>query len=370
MLIGIDASRATTAQRTGTENYALYLTQALIEIGSPHHFRLYFNQAPPPGLFSANSAVEQCVIPFPRLWTHVRLGLELRKRPPDVLFVPSHVLPMFYRGPSVVTVHDLGYLVYPQAHTSFQRWYLDWSTRLNARKADYIIADSKATRTDLKRFYGTSIDRVQVAYPAGSKLQRVSDEVVLAGCRDRYRTGRRYVLYLGSLQPRKNLPGLVRAFAQAVHSLGLAPDITLVLAGRQGWLPEDLTGIARDEGIAERLVLTGYVSESDLPALLSGSLVFVLPSFYEGFGLPVLEAMSCGVPVICSDVSSLPEAAGDAAILIDPGDTAALAEAIACACTDEQLRRGMIERGYAQAARFSWRSCAEQVLQTIEKIRR
>lgn len=367
MLIGIDASRATASQRTGTENYSLYLVRALLALGSSHRFRLYFNQPPEPNLFLISNRVEQRILPFARMWSHLRLGWEVRRHPPDVLFVPSHVLPVAYCGPSVATVHDLGYLHYPQAHPTLQRWYLDWSTRLNARQAKVVVADSQATLADLERFYGTSSDKIQVAYPAGSALERVTDETVLAECRERYRTGRRYVLYLGSLQPRKNLSGLVRAFGLAVRELELAADISLVLAGKQGWLPEDLAGIARAEGVAERVVLTGYVPESDLAALLCGALVYVLPSFYEGFGLPVLEAMSCGTPVICSNVSSLPEVAGDAALLVDPSDTASLAEAIACICADEQLRQGMVNRGLSRAAQFSWHACAEQVMLAIEK---
>src|SRR5512137_2939294 len=145
MLIGIDASRAVIEQRTGTENYALYLTRALLQLGSQHRFRLYFNRVPPPGLFATQDNLEICQIPFPRLWTHLRLGWEVRQRPPDVLFVPAHVLPIGYHGRSVVTVHDLGYIYYPEAHTGFQRWYLDWSTRMHTRQADTIIADSQAT---------------------------------------------------------------------------------------------------------------------------------------------------------------------------------------------------------------------------------
>ncbi|MCE5259179.1 MAG: glycosyltransferase family 4 protein [Chloroflexi bacterium] len=366
MLIGIDASRAVLPQRTGTENYALYLTRALLEMGSAHHFRLYFNQAPPVGLFIPSDRIELCIMPWPRLWTHIRLGWETARHPPDVLFVPSHVLPALYRGRSVVTVHDLGYIYYPEAHTAFQRWYLGWSTRSNARRAYIVIADSEATSLDLQRVYGIPKDKVSVAYPAGSSVTMVTDNAVLAECRRRYHTGQRYVLYVGSLQPRKNLPGLIRAFGLAAREYDLAADIRLVLAGKQGWLPEDLAGIAQAEGVGERLVLPGYIPEADLAALLSGALAYVLPSYYEGFGLPVLEAMSCGTPVICSNVSSLPEVAGDAALLVDPNDAASIAEALANISCDARLRLSLRERGLRRAAGFTWRNCAEQVLAALE----
>ncbi|MHB9031603.1 MAG: glycosyltransferase family 4 protein [Anaerolineae bacterium] len=366
MLIGIDASRAVTAQRTGTENYALYLIWALLERGGRHRFRLYFNQTPPAGLFAVQDNVEIRQIPFPRLWTHLRLGWEVRRHPPDVLFIPSHVLPIGYRGRSVVTVHDLGYIYYPEAHTRFQRWYLDWSTRMNAHCARTIIVDSLATKADLERIYGTSGDKIAVAYPAGSKVTRINNQAVLAACREHYRTGERYVLYVGSLQPRKNLPGLIKAFALAARELNLARDISLVLAGKQGWLPQDLSGIAAQEGVSDRLVLPGYVHQDDLAALLSGALVYVLPSFYEGFGLPVLEAMACGTPVICSEVSSLPEVAGEAALLVDPQDTRALAEAIANVCGDERLRNSLVARGLQRTTAFTWQATAGQVLAVLE----
>jgi len=368
MLIGIDASRATAAQRTGTENYTVHLVRALVEMGSAHQFRLYLSRLPEDGLLPQGENVEWRVIPFPRLWTHARLAWEVRADPPDVLFVPAHVLPLVHPPASVATVHDLGYFEYPQAHRAASRWYLNWATRHNARHARLVVVDSQATARDLMRYYGTPPDRIRVAYPAATPgLAPVRDEPALDAVRERYGTGKAYFLYVGTLQPRKNLARLVRAFADLVSRDAVDSQVKLVLAGRRGWLYDEIVATARERCLEGRVVLPGFVAQEDLAALLSGALAFVFPSLYEGFGLPVLEAMACEVPVICSDTSSLPEVAGDAALLVDPHDTAALAGAMARVYSDPGLAEELVRRGRERAQRFSWEECARSVLLAMEE---
>ena len=374
MLIGIDASRATAARRTGTETYSLRLIRALLVQGKGHHFRLYFNQAPAPGLFSGGA--DRRVMPFPRLWTHLRLSREMQSAPPDVLFVPSHVLPVVHPRRCVVTVHDLGYHYYPEAHTLFQNAYLRWSTRYNARTATRVLADSDATRKDLLRYYGIPAERIVVVYPGRDEtLTPVKDPQTLNAVHARYGLNAPYFLYVGTLHPRKNLVRLVNAFADLASAKRATSESTdgrantkLVLAGQKGWLYEEIFAQVRRLGLENRVMFTGYVPDADLPGLLSGALAFVFPSLYEGFGLPVLEAMACGTPVICSNVSSLPEVGGDAALQIDPLDTEALAEAMHQVLTDEGLRTMLVERGHEQVQRFSWQRCASQVLQVLEDV--
>jgi glycosyltransferase involved in cell wall biosynthesis len=374
MLIGIDASRATAARRTGTETYSLHLIRELLTMPTEHRWRLYFSQAPAPGLLPG--LAEQRVIPFPRLWTHVRLSWEMFNQPPDVLFVPSHVLPLVHPRRSVVTVHDLGYHYYPQAHTLFQNLYLRWSTRFNARNATRVLADSEATRRDLVHYYGVPEDKIAVVYPGRDEaLAPVTGAEVLAEVRARYDIPGPYLLYVGTLHPRKGLGFLVNAFASNVYSpasnlQSLFSNLHLVLAGQKGWLYDDLFAQVKRLNLAERVLFPGYVPDADLPALLSGALAFVFPSLYEGFGFPVLEAMACGTPVVCSDGSSLPEVAGDAALRVDPRDAEDLADALARIVTDEGLRDDLVERGFQQAARFSWRRCAEEVLSVLEAVGR
>jgi glycosyltransferase involved in cell wall biosynthesis len=369
MLIGIDASRAVATERTGTENYSLYLIRALLQAGAAHRFRLYFNQAPAEGLFPRDERVVWRVIPFPRLWTHLRLAWEVLRQPPDVLFVPSHVLPLIHPRHCVATVHDLGYLYYPQAHTRRARWYLAWATRYNALVARRVIVDSMATRDDLVMLYRADPAKLVLAYPAGTEgLAPVTEVQRLETVRQRYATGARYFLYVGTLQPRKNLDTLLRAFASLVAEGALPPDVKLVLAGKRGWLYDEIVQLARAADLQARVVLPGYVAREDLAALLSGALAYVLPSWYEGFGLPVLEAMACDTPVICSNVSSLPEVAGDAALLVDPHDIVGLAQAMRRVYGDGALRQQLIARGRERVRAFSWQQCAQQVLTTLEAV--
>jgi glycosyltransferase involved in cell wall biosynthesis len=371
MLIGIDASRAAVARRTGTENYSLHLICNLLDLGEGHHFRLYFNQAPAPDLFPAGAELR--VTPLTRLWTHVSLAREMLSDPPDVLFVPSHVLPLVHPPRCVATVHDLGYHYHPEAHTLSQNLYLRWSTRHNARTANRVVVDSQATRRDLVQFYGIPEEKIVVVYPGrNERLIPVSDPSALRAVRGKYGLTGAYLVYVGTLQPRKNLARLVEAYAKLLEASEEASSskLQLVLVGQKGWLADDLLSQVRKLGLGERVVLTGYVPDSDLPALLSGALAFVFPSLYEGFGLPLLEAMACGTPVVCSNTSSLPEVTGDAALLVDPLDTEALAEALSRITEEADLRTTLIERGFARIHDFSWRRAAEQVLDVLEAVGR
>ncbi|MFZ5916115.1 MAG: glycosyltransferase family 4 protein [Chloroflexota bacterium] len=374
MLIGIDASRTTVARRTGTENYTLHLIRTLLSLwngmASRPHVRLYFRDRPAPDLLPPDEHVEQRTMPFPRLWTHLRLSWEMVRRPPDLLFVPAHVLPPLRPRRSIVAVHDLGYLHFPQAHRTLDRLYLDLSTRWNARVAAHILADSQATKADLMRHYATPAGKISVVYPGPDEaLRRVDDPAAVAAVKAKYGITADYVLYLGTLQPRKNLARLVDAFAR-LHTQYELRNTQLILAGRKGWLYDQIFSRVQAHGLAERIVFTDYLPNADLPTLLSGARAFAFPSLYEGFGFPVLEAMRCGVPVVCANTSSLPEIAGDAALLIDPLDTGALAAALAQALSDEPLRAELIARGYAQAQRFSWDRAARQVAAVIEELSR
>jgi glycosyltransferase involved in cell wall biosynthesis len=365
-LIGIDASRAARTERTGTENYSLFLIRALLQLDRENRYRFYFNHTPAAGLIPIAANVEMRMMPFPRLWTHARLSWEMVTHSPDVLFVPAHVLPLVHPRRSVVTVHDLGYLHYPQAHTRWARTYLQWSTAYNARSATHVIADSEATKRDLIQHCGTTAEKITVVYPGcDPSFAPVHDLAQLVAARERYGIATPYVIYVGTLQPRKNLTGLLDAFSNLV---GEGRDLHLAIVGKKGWLYEPLFARVRELGLEERVHFAGYVPQADLPGLLSGARALVLPSLYEGFGFPVLEAMACGTPVVCSDVASLPEVAGDAAILVNPHDTAQLTQALRRVLVDDALRHDLAERGLRQAARFSWQECARQTLQILEMV--
>lgn len=350
MNIGIDISRLATAQRTGTERYTWELLAGLATHPGLHEYWLYCREMPvdlPP--LPAHMHVR--VLPFPRLWTHIRLAWELWRQPPDVLFVPSHVVPwnvrLVPRLRVVTTVHDLGFLHFPQAHTTFQNVYLRLSTWWATKSADTVIAISQATADDLYTFSGIAPDRVVVIPHGVSALFAPQAATPQAWSR--------YFLYVGTLQPRKNLARVIEAFAQArCH-----PDTHLLIAGRTGWLSEPLQALALQYGVANRVHFLGFVPDTQLPGLLASARAFVFPSLYEGFGMPVLEAMASGVPVITSTTSALPEVAGDAALLVDPTDVSAIAQAMTRIDTDDNLHAAYVTRGIHRARGYSWQRCAD-----------
>ena len=370
MLVGIDASRAVTQQRTGTEAYAYFLIDAFLPIAleKGHQVRLYFNQPPPSGQFfnhALDHRVEQIIIPFPRLWTHGRLGVELFKRPPDVFFTPSHVIPYPYSGPAIATVHDLGYHYFPEAHPKSQLSYLKWSTQHNCRRSQIVVADSIATKKDIEKFYGTSSEKISIIYPGiDPQLSKVQEQARIDATLQKYQIKAPFLLYVGTLQPRKNLIRLIDAF-EASHV-----NQHLVLAGRQGWLAKPI--LAKISSlpplIKERIILTGYISDEEKAALLSAATALLFPSLYEGFGFPLLEAQACETAVLCANSSSLPEVAGKGALFIDPLETESITTGIQQISTDETLRQTLIEKGAINVKQFNWDTAAYQLLTLLTKI--
>ncbi|MBC8262859.1 MAG: glycosyltransferase family 4 protein, partial [Anaerolineales bacterium] len=274
----------------------------------------------------------------------------------------------------VVTVHDLGYLYYPQAHRLLDRLYLDLSTRYNARAAAHVIADSSATRCDLIERYSVEPDKITVVYPGydDTTFRPVRDERAIETVKAKYDIIGDYILFVGTLQPRKNLIRLIEAFSNLQPpTSNLQPPISniqLLIAGKSGWLYEKIFRRVEELGLEGTVLFPGYIAAEDLPALLSGARLFVFPSLYEGFGLPVLEALACGTPVVCSNASSLPEVAGDAALLVDPLDVEGLAAALERVLRDEELRAELIERGFEQVRKFSWERCARETLDVLERV--
>lgn len=381
MRIGIDASRALRAQRTGTERYALEIIQHLLALphARQHQWRLYVDHQPTGdeawAAGNLPSHAELCVLPARKLWTHRALATEVLQRPPDVLFVPGHLLPLVLPlvtslgrlPPSVVTVHDLGYHYFPAAHPWRQRLYVDWGTRWSVAVARAVIAISHATADDLQKIMGTRASKIHVVHEAANALPMPTNEA-MAGLRTRYALTRPYALYVGTLQPRKNLVRLITAYEQLCQRNAASFD--LVLAGNAGWLSQEIVAHAQQSEYAARIHLPGYITDADLPALMAGALFFTFPSLYEGFGLPILEAQSLGVPVMTAPNSSLPEVAGDAALYVDPTDIEALAQAMLRLSQDEPLRQQLIAAGHRNVQRFSWTKAAAETLTVLEEAAR
>jgi len=360
LTIGIDASRAAIARATGTERYSLRILTELLDQGADYRIRLYLNQRQTLNL-PQRADTEQRPIPFPRLWTHLRLSAELVAHPVDVLFVPAHVVPPLHPAATVVTIHDLGYLAEPQAHTDLSRRYLDWSTRWSVRAARKVIAISEATKSDLIEHYHVPPERISVVYHGIDEQFRPAEPNEVMRVRHTIGTPGRYILFVGTLHPRKNLVRLVVAFEEIADA---DPEVSLVLAGGRGWKMYEIDRAIASSRHRRRIVLPGRIPDSDLPALYSGASALALPSLYEGFGLPALEAMACGTPVLVSDRGSLPEIVANAAIVVDALDSAAINAGLR-QVLDPAIRQHLVKLGKQRAAQFRWPTAGRDTLEIL-----
>lgn len=367
MRIGIDATTV-TRHRTGVGNYIVQLVRGLAGQPGDHEFTV-FTTAEEVGEFDGLTQVRAIPVALPtrgaRLaWEQMYLPRLVRRERLDLLHSPHYTTPMRLRARSVVTFHDMTFVTHPQWHVASKRLLFPMIMRWSARRATHLIADSHSTRADLIRVLGVPPDRVTaVPLGAGTEYAPAAPEVLAAVCRRHGLDAGRYVLYIGVLEPRKNIPKLIGAFARIAATL---PDVLLAIGGKKGWMYDQIFDQVQRSGLAERVRFLGYVPHADLPALYTGALVFAYPSRHEGFGLPVLEAMRCGAAVVTSNVSSLPEVAGDAALQVDPDDEAALAAALLRLAGDESLRADLGLRARVRAAEFSWARCARETLQVYE----
>ena len=265
----------------------------------------------------------------------------------------------------IATINDLGHIYYPEAYPRATLKYLSWSTRHNINTAAHLLSDSEATKRDIIKHFGVAGERITVVYPGVSpRFGPEYPPADLAAVKAEYGIDGPYVLYVGTLQPRKNVERLIEAFATAKRATGFSER--LVLAGRMGWMPGGI--MRRLHEMGEAVTLAGYVPETDLGPLYAGATAFVLPSLFEGFGMPVIEAMASGTPVVAANAASLPEVCGDAALLFDPHQTEELAEALSRVCCDGGLRAELRGRGLGQARRFTWREAAARTLDVLDRV--
>ncbi len=375
MRIGLDVTAA-VSQGAGIGRYTRELLKALAAAASPHHYRLFFaSRTRPHPLPALGPNFHLTALPFhdiwlARLWHRARLPLavEWLTGPLDLFHSPDFTLPPVRRGtPTLLTVHDLSFVRDPDSAAPGLRQYLNVVVPRSVARADHVLADSQATRADLIDLYRTPPAKITVLYSGVDPVFRpVTDPAALAAARARYGLGERpFLLGISTLQPRKNYVRLIQAFAQLPD-----PDLRLVIAGGKGWLFDAIFAEVERLGLRERVIFPGFVRDADLPALYSAARGLAYPSLYEGFGLPLLEAMACGTPVVTSTASCLPEVAGDAALLVDPLDVAALADALRRATEDETLRTDLRARGFARARSFTWAAAAQQLLDLYARLGR
>ncbi len=302
---------------------------------------------------------------FRILWEQLVLPRVARRIRADILHATAFVAPVLRPCPTVVTIYDLSYALFPQYFRGFNQAYLRAGTRWSAQHATRLIAISDHTRRDIQRLYDVPLDRIDVAYPGVDEALRPIDPAAL----DRFRREKdlpdKFLLFLGTLEPRKNLVTLIEAFARFKRE---CPDGQLVLAGGVGWLADEVFAAIESSGVKDSIVVPGYVRAEEKALWLGSATAFVYPSIYEGFGLPPLEAMACGTPVIVSDAASLPEVAGDAGISIGPRDPIGWAQAIQRVWVDQSYRAELRERGLRQSKKFTWLETARQTAATYQRI--
>ena len=360
MRIGID-TRIVHYSGGGIRKYTLHLLHKLAALDRTTDYRILHSRKdknpPRPG---PNFRPVSCWTPSHHRLERWAFGVEAARLSCDLLHSPDFIPPAFGYRRSVITVHDLTFLHYPEFLTAESQRYYNGQIAWAVRRADHILADSHATKGDLVALLAVPDEKVTVVHLAADPAYRPLPAEEVRNVLARYGLAPGYLLFVGTLEPRKNLPGLLQAYRLLVDSTeNIGP---LVLAGGRGWLYEQVFQRVEDLELVGRVRFLDRVPDADLPGLYNGAGALAIPSFYEGFGLPALEAMACGTPVVAANRASLPEVVGEAGLLVDPEDASAIAEALERALADKPLRARARELGFAQAAGFSWTRTAEETL--------
>jgi len=396
MIIGIDIRMLARGTRSGIEEYTINLLSNMISLNNNIEYKLFYNgykkiKLEYDLLKLPNVQLKEFKIPNRLLdasfqfLNYPKIDKMLEKI--DVFFSP-HIFSssVSKKCKTITTFHDLSFENYPEFYSAGKNyWHFSMNPKKQAQKADKIIAVSRSTKDDLVKIYGIKPEKIKVIY-SGIRLESgihnasqghvlnfsaqggpaLGWESEVLKVKKKYNLPEKYILYLGTLEPRKNIIGLIKAF-EILNSRFKIPDskFQLVIAGSKGWLYEDIFKAVKNSPAKDNIIFTGFIDDKDKPALYSLADLFVYPSFYEGFGFPPLEAMTAGTPVITSNFSSLPEAVGDAAIMINPYNLDELAKAMEIVLSDEKLRNILIERGYERVKNFSWEKCAKETLEFI-----
>jgi len=365
MRIGIDA-RLVYYRQAGISQYTLRLLEEFAVIDQDDEFIVFQSRK------DRATLVNQPNFRRHPLWTpphhrleQIFLPLEIAMVDMDVLHSPDFIPPFRRRCKSVITIHDLNFLLYPHFLTPESASYYGQIDQA-VRNCDHIIAVSESTKRDIVRLTGAPENKITVVYEAANPIYRpLQDKRLCQQVKEKFNIHNDYILFVSTIEPRKNVPTLLMAYKQLLDSYHV--DVSLLLGGEKGWLFDEVFALVEKLGLQGRARFLGRVSPEDLLGLYNAARLLVHPAFYEGFGLPPLEAMACGTPVVASNTSSLPEVVGDAALLVDPTDVDGMAVAMWRLLSDEALRQQMIEKGLKRARLFSWRRAA---LETLEIYRR
>jgi len=371
MLIAIDGNEANIAERVGVNQYSFELLWGLYKLqDNKTKYYIYLKKAPNNGLPKETNSWKYKILPGGKLWVLAKLlpSLMLGEKP-DVFFSPNHYLPPFTRIPSVCTIHDLGYLKFSEQFRKYDFWQLKYWSAISIIISKYIICPSIATKKDIVRLYPFASKKVHVVYHGYNSSQfhmNISKKIVRLISK-KYGITNNYILFLSTLKPSKNIEGLILAVCDLLKDF----DYKLVIAGKKGWFYESVFKKVQDLDLQDSVIFTGYLPEEDKPAIISGARAYILPSFWEGFGMDVLNSLACGTPVIISKVASLPEVAGRAGIYIDPYDIESITSGVKKVLTmsseeyNEQVRLGL-----KQVSQFSWELSAKKTFEILSKSKR
>jgi glycosyltransferase involved in cell wall biosynthesis len=364
MIIGIDGNEANTIKRVGIGEYANELIQQFSQFRIRNlEFRIYLKEKPLSDLPKEREGWKYRILKPGKLWTQWRLPLDLYfdRKKPDVFFTPSHYSPRFCPVPTAISVMDLSYIHFPKLFNSSDLYQLKNWTAYSVRNSKKILTISKSSKNDIISEYNAAKEKVIVTYPGVKNVLTLNPRVYgMNQIKTKYNISENFILFVGTLQPRKNIVRLIEAVSMLDNK-----NIELVVVGKKGWLYEDILEAPKKLNIEKRVRFLENVNDEDLMDLYSHARCFVLPSLYEGFGLPVVEAMKAGCPVITSNVSSLPEAGGNACLYVDPEDASDISAKISELIGNEKLRRELIEKGHKQALKFSWEKTAEETLKVL-----
>ena len=354
MTIGIDISPACRVQKTGIEWYAWHVTRELfIQHGADHSFLLYTDTATDDFCDMKKKVLAWKSRYF---WPEIRLSLEIAMHPPDVLFSPSRALPLVLPKRTVTTIHDVGFIPFPSERKKLSKEYLLMTSRRAAQRSDHILTVSEFSKNEIIKYFSIDPKKITVTYLGYDK-----DRYIPSHGRA---VGRPYIVCTGRRERRKNIIGLIKGYELLVAQRGSdAPD--LVFIGPPGHHSHEIDAALAQSPAHHSIRILNWLPEDEKIALLQYALVAVQPSLYEGFGLPVIEAQSCGIPIACSHAGSLPEVAGEGAVFFDPTNYESIAHALDRCIHETSLRQTLIEKGFENSKRFSWKECAENTYKTL-----
>ena len=371
MNLGIDGNEANVENRVGSGQYTIEILRQFSKIRS-NKVEVFLKEKPAEELPQENSNFTYKVFGPKKLWTQIALPLRLvSNKKLNVFFSPAHYGPRFSRVPYVVTIHDLSYLHFPKLFNKDDLYQLKNWSKYSIEKSAHIIAVSKSTKEDIVKNYNVKADKVTVIYEGYDKRRfKKQTKEKIEKIKTRYKIKGDYIIFVGTLQPRKNVEKLMEAFNILIQNQDPnVQNLSLVIAGKKGWLYDRIFKKANSLSIKNKIIFTDFVPDEDLPAIVSGAKVYVLPSLWEGFGIPVIEAQACGVPVVVSNGSSLPEIVGESGILVDPNSPNEVAAGIRKALEPENSQN-LVKAGLENIKRFSWENCAKETLQVLEKASR